>query len=244
MALPKIDAPIFTTKLISSGKEVKFRPFTVKEEKLFLMAHQSEDTTAVTDTILQILNNCVLSDLDVKKLPIFDIEYLFLNLRARSIGEVVGLNYRCNNTVKNEAGEEKHCNNQVTIDVNLLEIQPEISEKHSNKIELNPNLGLVMKYPTLEIIDQFKDADEIDTVIDMIISCIDYIYDEDNIYYSKDSSEEELIEFMDSLPSSDLERIKEFFDTLPKLRKTMEFKCNKCGYQEDIELEGLQSFFA
>lgn len=244
MALPKLDAPIFTAKLISNGKEVKFRPFTVKEEKLFLMAHQSDDTTAITDTILQILNNCVLDDLDVKKLPIFDIEYLFLNLRARSVGEVVSLNYRCNNTVKGEDDEEKRCNNQVSIDVNLLEIQPEINEKHSNKIELNPNLGIVMKYPTLEIIDKFKATDEIDTVIDMIISCIDYIYDEENLYYSKDSSEDELIEFMDSLPSKDLERIKEFFDTLPKLRKNMEFKCGKCGYHENIELEGLQSFFA
>lgn len=243
MALPKIDAPIFTTKLISTGKEVKFRPFTVKEEKLFLMAYQSEDIKTVTDTINQVLGNCILNDVEVSKLPIFDIENLFLNLRSRSVGEVVSLSYKCNNNVTDENGEEKKCNNLVEIDVNLLDIVPTIDETHSNKIEISDTVGIVMKYPKLNVVNSFKTGDEIDSVIEMIISCIDYIYDEENLYYAKDSSKEELMEFIDSLPRKDLEKIKLFFDTLPKLKKNVDFKCNKCGYHEELLLEGLQSFF-
>ena len=242
MALPKIDAPIFTTKLISTGKEVKFRPFTVKEEKLFLMAYESEDTKSVNGTINQILRNCILDDTKVENLPLFDIEYLFLNLRARSVGEVVKLNYRCNNMI-HEGDEEKKCNNRVEIDVNLLDIHPEINEKHNNKIELTPKLGIVMKYPTMELINTASIEDEIDIIIEMILKCIDFIYDEDNIYYAKDASKEELLEFVESLSTKDLEKVKEFFETLPKLNKTVQFKCNKCGYTEDITVEGLQSFF-
>lgn len=242
MALPKIDAPIFTTKLISTGKEVKFRPFTVKEEKLFLMAYESEDTKSVNGTINQILRNCILDDTKVENLPLFDIEYLFLNLRARSVGEVVKLNYRCNNMVK-DGEEEKKCNNRVEIDVNLLEIHPEKDEKHTNKIELTSNLGIVMKYPTMDLIDVTQNGDEIDIIIEMILKCIDYIYDEDNIYYAKDTSKEELLEFVESLSTKELEKIKDFFETLPKINKTVQFKCNKCGYTEDITVEGLQSFF-
>ena len=244
MALPKIDSPIFSAKLISSGKEVRFRPFTVKEEKLFLIAYQADDVKNITETIIQILNNCVLDELDVKSLPIFDIEYLFLNLRARSVGEVVNLTYRCNNTVTDETGEEKKCGNKVEMDVDLLSIKPETVEKHNSKIELNPTLGIVMKYPTLEMVDTFNVQDEIETIIEMIVSCIDYIYDEDNVYYAKDSTKEELLEFIDSLSTKDLEKIKQFFGSLPKLKKKVDFKCNKCGYEEEIELEGLQSFFA
>ena len=242
MALPKIDAPIFTTKLISTGKEVKFRPFTVKEEKLFLMAYESEDSKTVSDTVNQILRNCILDKTKVEDLPLFDIEYLFLNLRARSVGEVVKLNYRCNNMV-HEGDEEKKCNNRVEIDVNLLDIHPEINEKHNNKIELTPKLGIVMKYPTMELINTANVEDEIDIIIEMILKCIDFIYDEDNIYYAKDASKEELLEFVESLSTKDLEKVKEFFETLPKLNKTVQFKCNKCGYTEDITVEGLQSFF-
>lgn len=244
MALPKIDSPIFSAKLISTGKEVKFRPFTVKEEKLFLIAYQANDVKNITDTIVQILNNCILDDIDIKSLPIFDIEFLFLNIRARSVGEVVNLAYRCNNTVVDENGEEKRCGNKVEIDIDILDVKPEVNESHTNKIELNDKLGIMMKYPTLEMVDTFNLEDEIDTIIEMIVSCIDFIYDEDNVYYAKDSTKEELLEFIDSLSTKDLEKIKQFFATLPKLKKKVDFKCNKCGYEEEMELEGLQSFFA
>jgi hypothetical protein len=240
--LPKIDVPIYEIKLPSTGESIKFRPFTVKEEKLFLMAYESEDVKYSVDTIIQVLNNCVVSDIDIKDLPTFDIEYLFLNLRARSIGEIVKLKYRCNNDVGTEKEPQK-CNSSVEIELNVLEVEPSKNPNHTNKIQLSEELGIVMKYPKMGLIKDNTEVDDFNVVLDLIISCIDYIYDKDNLYYAKDSTKEELTEFLDSLQSKDLEKIKDFFDTMPKLKKNMDFSCKKCGYTENIELEGLQSFF-
>jgi len=242
--LPKIDVPIYNVKLLSTGKSLRFRPFTVKEEKLFLMANEGEDLTTVVDTIKQILNNCILDEFQIDSLPLFDIEHLFLNIRARSIGEMVNLKYKCNNNVLDEeTKEEKKCNNVVQIDLNVLEIQPEKQEGHTNKIEITEKLGVVMKYPNFETLKKFKDATEADSIIKMTVNCIDYVYDADKIYYAKDSQEEDLIEFIESMQSKDLERIKNFFDTMPKIKKDVDFKCNKCGHEEKIEIEGIQNFF-
>jgi len=223
---------------------LRFRPFTVKEEKLFLMANEGEDLTTVVDTIKQILNNCILDEFQIDSLPLFDIEHLFLNIRARSIGEMVNLKYKCNNNVLDEeTKEEKKCNNVVQIDLNVLEIQPEKQKGHTNKIEITEKLGVVMKYPNFETLKKFKDATEADSIIKMTVNCIDYVYDADKIYYAKDSQEEDLIEFIESMQSKDLERIKNFFDTMPKIKKDVDFKCNKCGHEEKIEIEGIQNFF-
>ena len=155
--LPKIDVPIYNVKLLSTGKSLRFRPFTVKEEKLFLMANEGEDLTTVVDTIKQILNNCILDEFDIDSLPLFDIEHLFLNIRARSIGEVVNLKYKCNNDVLDEeTKEEKKCNNVVQIDLNVLDIQPEKQEGHTTKIEITEKLGIIMKYPNFETLKKFK----------------------------------------------------------------------------------------
>jgi len=243
MALPKIDVPIYDVKLISTGKKVRFRPFTVKEEKLFLMASESSDSESIITAITQVLNNCVLDDVDIESLPLFDVEYLFLNLRARSISEVVNLKYKCNNKVTNEEGDEKKCNNEVQLDVNILEIEPQNNPTHTSKIELSSNLGIVMKYPKMSFMNNMDSKDEFDAILNIIVDCIDYIYDEDNVYYAKDTDRKELVEFVESLQSKDLDKIKQFFDTMPKLKKKMDFKCNKCGYHENIELEGIQSFF-
>ena len=242
--LPKIDVPIYNVKLLSTGKSLRFRPFTVKEEKLFLMANEGEDLTTVVDTIKQILNNCILDEFDIDSLPLFDIEHLFLNIRARSIGEVVNLKYKCNNDVLDEeTKEEKKCNNVVQIDLNVLDIHPEKQEGHTNKIQITEKLGIVMKYPNFETLKKFKDVSEADSIIKMAVNCIDYVYDADKIYYAKDSQEEDLIEFIESMQSKDLEKIKNFFDTMPKIKKDVDFKCNKCGHEEKIEVEGIQNFF-
>jgi hypothetical protein len=151
--LPKIDVPIYNVKLLSTGKNLQYRPFTVKEEKLFLMANESEELNNIIDTIKQILNNCILDEFNIDSLPIFDVEYLFLNIRARSIGEVVNLKYKCNNNVLDEeTKEEKKCNNLVQIDLNLLEVEPNKQEGHTNKIEITEKMGIMMKYPTFEIL--------------------------------------------------------------------------------------------
>ena len=241
--LPRIDVPIFDVKLFSTGKKVKFRPFTVKEEKLFLIASESDDPQSTITTIKQVLNNCILDDVDLDSLPLFDIELLFLNLRARSIGEIVALNYKCNNNIVEEDGREHKCGNQVGIELDVLTVVPEVDANHSNKIEINSKLGIVMKYPKMNIIKDSSGKEDIDSVIDMIAGCIDYIYDENNLYYAKDSTKEELVEFLETLQSKDLENIKQFFDTMPKMKKTLDFKCNKCGYEEKIDVEGIQNFF-
>ena len=242
MALPKIDVPIYEVQVPSNKKTIRFRPFTVKEEKLFLMAAQSDDGETVTKTIIQVLNNCILDEIDVENIPMFDLEYIFIHLRARSIGEIVELNYKCNNKVVSESGEEKSCNNVVNIGVNLLEIKPTETEV-KNKIQLTDKLGLVMKYPNLSLVQKIKTQDELEIVIELIVECIDYIYDENNVYYAKDSTKEELLEFLESFQAKDLEKLKDFFDTLPKISKELDFNCNKCGHHEKIKLEGIQNFF-
>jgi hypothetical protein len=243
MALPKIDVPIFDVKLYSSDKKVKFRPFTVKEEKLFLIASESDDSQSTITTIKQVLNNCIIDDIDIDSLPLFDIEMLFLNLRARSIGEIVNLKYKCNNNIVEEDGREHRCGNEVEIGVNVLEIVPESGKNHTNKIEINNKLGIVMKYPKMDVMVDIENQENIDSVLNLIAGCIDYIYDENNLYYAKDSTTEELIEFLETLQSKDLENIKQFFDTMPKMKKALDFKCGKCGYAETIDVEGIQNFF-
>ena len=245
MALPKIDVPTYETTLISSGKKVKYRPFLVKEQKLFLMASQSTDEKETVGVVKQVLNNCIISDIDVDDLPTFDLEHLFMQLRARSVGEVVNLKYNCNNTVKDDKGEDKVCGGLVKFDLNLLEIEPTRNEEHNNKIEITDKLGIVMKYPTLGMVKNFDNlqSESIDTIMEVIVSCIDFIYDADQMYYAKDSTKEELMEFVDNLQQDDLEKIQKFFTTMPKISKPLDFKCGKCGYEEKIVVEGIQNFF-
>jgi hypothetical protein len=242
--LPKIDVPVFSINLISTGKEVKFRPFTVKEEKLFLMANESNDLKTVVDTTKQVLNNCIISDIDVDKLPIFDIEYLFLNIRARSVSEIINLNYKCNNDIKNENDDDTHkCGHTVKIDVNILDIKPKNNVKQETKIEITDKVGMVMRYPNFETVKKYETGNQTDVIMKLTANCIDYIYDNDQIYYAKDTTEEELIDFIEGMQSKDLEKIKNFFDNMPRISKDLDFKCGKCGYDEKITVEGLESFF-
>jgi hypothetical protein len=242
--LPKIDVPVFSINLISTGKEVKFRPFTVKEEKLFLMANESNDLKTVVDTTKQVLNNCIISDIDVDKLPVFDIEYLFLNIRARSVSEIINLNYKCNNDIKNEEGDDTHkCNHTVRIDVNILDIKPKNDVKQDTKIQITDKVGMVMKYPNFDTVQKYGNGNQADIIMKLTADCIEYIYDDDQIYYAKDTPEEELIDFIEGMQSKDLEKIKNFFDNMPKISKELDFKCDKCHYEEKITVEGLESFF-
>lgn len=241
--LPKLDVPIYETKLISNGEVVRYRPFLVKEQKLFLMAAESEDPKDTVNAIKQVLRNCVLDDIDVENMATFDIEYLFLQLRARSIGEVVNLRFNCNNNVT-EKGEEVKCGNLVKIDVNILEVNPTKNESHTNKVQITDKIGVVLKYPTFGTIDSNEiDTQDMQQILNVIVSCIDYIYDEEQVYYAKDTKKEELVEFIENMKQTDLEKLSAFFTSLPKMKKDVHFHCNKCGYEEDITLEGVQSFF-
>ena len=241
--LPKIDVPIYSVNLVSTGKPVRFRPFLVKEQKLFLMASESEDPNEMVSVIRQVLKNCVLDEIDVDSLPTFDLEYLFMNLRARSVEEVVDLRYKCNNVLKGTNGEEKQCNGVVEFKLNILEVQPTKNPEHKNKIQITENLGICFKYPTFEMLQKYEKMTENEMMINILIDCIDYIYDKEEIYYAKDSSKQELEEFVDSLQQKDMEKFKEFFDTMPEIKKDVHFACPKCGYEEDITIKGMQNFF-
>ena len=241
--LPKIDVPVYETTLISTGKKVKFRPFLVKEQKLFLMASQSEDSKEVVNAIKQVIANCVVDkDVNVDTLPTFDLENLFLQLRARSVGEKVEMNYVCNNPIGDGSAEPKPCGGKIKLFLDLLEIKPTTNPEHNQKIELTPKLGIVMKYPNFEILSSLNIQSQED-LLKIIIACIDYIYDDEQIYYAKDTTEQELNEFIESMQQTDIQKIQKFFETMPKISKNVEFHCKKCGYKEDIVIEGLQNFF-
>jgi hypothetical protein len=241
--LPKIDVPMYDLVLPLTKRKVRFRPFLVKEEKILLMAMEAEDDSATLTAIKQIINNCCLTeDLDVDNLPVADLEFFFLNLRARSVNEIVDLQYKCNNKIKTEEGEEKDCGNVVDLEVNVLEIEPETPKNHTNKIELSSEMGLVMKYPTFKIIESSEGSD-VEKLMHILLNCVDYVYDKDNIYYGKDVPKKELQEFIENLTREQFAKIQNFFDTMPKISKKVHFGCSKCGYKEDIVIEGIQNFF-
>ena len=241
--LPKLDVPMYSVNLVSTGKPVRFRPFLVREQKLFLMAAESEDGSEMINTIRQVLKNCVLDEIDIDSLPTFDLEYLFMNLRARSVEEVVELNYKCNNRVKDENGEEKTCSGVVNLKVNILEIEPTKNPEHENKVKITDKLGIVFKYPTFEMFQKYEKMSENEVMMNILVDCIDYIFDDEQVYYAKDTPKKELEEFVDNLQQKDLEKFKKFFDTMPEIKKDIHFKCPKCTYEEDITIKGMQSFF-
>jgi hypothetical protein len=244
MALPKIDVPIHSVDLPLSKKKVRFRPFLVKEEKILLIAMESKDEVTIIDSIKQIITNCILDKIDVDNLPITDLEYFFLHLRARSVGEIVELQYKCNNKVKPEgADEEKTCGNVVKIDLDVLKIKPESIEKHTNNILLSENLGVIMRYPNLSLVNVIKEGSEIESLLNVICKCIDSVYDGETVYHRKDISDEEMKDFVENLSQSQFLKMQEFFETVPRLKENVHFHCKKCGHEEDIVIEGLQNFF-
>lgn len=241
--LPKLDTPIFTIELPLTKKKLRYRSFLVKEEKILLMAIESQDEKQIMDSIKQVINNCCLDEIDVDALPIIDLEYFFINLRARSVSEVSDLQYKCNNKIVDESGTEKICGNLVDMSINLLDIQPERDPEHSNKIEITNKMGVVMLYPSVKMMEEIKGETEVEQTMSIIVNCIDYIYDEERIYYRKDITDEEIVEFIESMNKQQFEKIQKFFNTIPKMKKTVHFECNKCGYKEDIVIEGMQNFF-
>ena len=207
------------------------------------MAAESEDAKETINVIRQVLKNCVLDDIDVDALPTFDLEFLFMNMRARSVEEIVDLKYKCNNVIKNEEGEDVQCSGTVGFKFNLLEIEPTKHPDHTTQIKLTENLGINLKYPTFEMIKKYEDLDENEVLSRVLIDCIDFIFDNDQIYYAKDSTKEELEEFIDSMQQKDLEKFKDFFDKMPEIKKDVQFKCPKCNYEEEITIKGMQNFF-
>lgn len=245
MSLPKIDLPTFELTLPSNNKKIRFRPFLVKEEKILLMAMESEKEKDIMDATKQIINNCSLDPINVDDMPLFDVEYFFLNLRARSVNEIIEARYKCNNIVTDK-DEQKECSNILKLDINLLEISIPKNPNHSSKISLSKDIGVQMRYPKMSLLESNQSINNVSSIeyaFNYIADCIEYIYDKETVYYSKDVDKKEIITFIESLTSDQFKKIEEFFDTIPKLEKTFDIKCEKCGFDHKIVMEGLQSFF-
>lgn len=245
MALPKIDTPIYEIDLPLSKQHIRFRPFLVKEQKNLFMALEADDAETITNNIRQVLNNCTLTEgVNIDELPLIDVEYYFLNLRGRSVGEVVEAKYRCNNDVDDGQGGTKECNNIMETQVNVLEIGVEIPENSNDLIKITDTIAVKMKYPSFNSIQMAAKTEKIENIaLEMVIDSIDIIYDGQQAFYAKDSSREEILQFLESLTQPQFEKIEEFFASSPKLNKTIDLKCSKCGFQHKIFFEGLESFF-
>lgn len=240
MALPKLDVPTYEIELPISKKKIKYRPFLVKEQKNLLMALESNESSTIQQNVRDILNNCTLTEnINIDKLPIIDVEYYFINLRSKSVGEIVETRYRCNNEV-----EEKVCGNIMEASVNLQNIQPYREEEVSPEIQLTDKITIKMKYPEFGIIkDSINMEDITEVTFNLISESIEHIYDGDQFYYAHEAEPGEMLEFVEGLNQAQFEKVEHFFNNLPKLKETVEMTCSKCGFHHTIDVEGLENFF-
>ncbi len=238
MALPKINTPTYELVIPSTDEKIKYRPFLVKEEKILLLAMESGENNDIVQAVKDIVDECTFNKLKDKLglMPTFDVEYIFLNIRAKSVGEIATLRLRCPDDYETIA----------KVDVNLTEIEVQTDEGHTNKIELTDEMGIMMKYPT---IDSFavNGITEItaSNMLDVISSCIDSIYDKggEEVFEAKDQTTKELIEFIEQLNSKQFGDIQKFFDTMPKLKHTVTVKNPKTKKKGEVTLSGLSDFF-
>ncbi len=240
MPLPKIATPSYELELPSTGQTITYRPFLVKEEKLLVIALESEDTKQITNAIKAVIRACVLTKgIKVETLPTFDIEYLFLNIRGKSVGEDLDVKLICPDDNQTE----------VDVTISLDDIQIQKPEGHSNKIKLDNNLMMELKYPSLnEFIKNNFDPNDtsknpMDQSFDLIGSCINKIYNEDEVWVAADCSKKEINDFLDSMNSNQFKEVEKFFETMPKLSHTVKVKNPKTKVESDVVLEGLASFF-
>lgn len=238
MKLPQINVPTHELKLYSIETPIKFRPFLVKEQKLLLMAAESKDRNDIVNAMMSCLEACV-SGVDVRKLPVFDLIFLFLKVRAKSVGEIVDLMYRCEHIDE----EEKKCGTEVGFTVNLEELNITVPVGHTQIIKLTDEIGVKMKYPTFEDGEVF---DAIVTPIDQILalsSCIESVYTADDVIEVSDLDDGELLNFLDSLTPEQLKSLVAFFDNMPTVLYETTIACPKCGTKRIITLNELESFF-
>tara|TARA_B100001079_G_scaffold134264_1_gene115088 strand:+ start:156 stop:875 length:720 start_codon:yes stop_codon:yes gene_type:complete len=238
MPLPKIATPTYELVIPSSKKKIKYRPFLVKEEKILILAMESEDTNQIANAVKNVISSCILSrGIKVEKLSTFDIEYLFLNIRGKSVGEQIEVMVTCPDDKKTK----------VPTSINIDSIKVQIDDKHSRDIVLDDQYTLRMKYPSLSefIKNNFANIDDInvDDTFELIASCIEQVYSEEESFAASDCTKKELSQFLEQLNSSQFKMIETFFDTMPKLSHTVKVTNPNTGVENEIILEGLQSFF-
>ena len=239
MPLPTIATPTYELELPSTGKKVKYRPFLVKEEKLLVLALETENTKDITTAIKNVLKNCIQTrGIKVENLPTFDIEYLFLNIRGKSVGEEIEVNLICPDDDVT----------QVPTTINIDDIQIQKDEKHTNKIKLDESLMMEMKYPSLDQFIRsnfdFTEDSNVDQSFELIAACIDKIYNEEEVWSTSDCTKKEVRDFLEQMNSMQFKEIEKFFETMPKLSHSIKIKNPKTKVESTVVLEGLSSFFA
>ena len=237
MTLPSIETPRYELTLPSTDKVIKYRPFLVKEEKILLVAMESNDNKEILNAIREILTACTYEEIDVNTLPIFDIEFIFLQIRSKSVGEVSKVKLLC--------PDDKETYADVEIDLTKVNVQ--VDDAHSNNVLIDENrkLGIVFNYPTLEMTKAgFNVTDtDIDSLFEIMANSINHIYEGDKIYPSKDSTKEEMKKFLEGLPQTAFNKIKTFFETMPQLRHSVEVENPKTKVKSTIVLQGIRDFF-
>jgi len=236
MALPKLEVPIYELTVPSTDEKIKYRPFLIKEEKILLIAMESGESEDVIQAVKQIVSECTFNKLKLGNMPMFDVEYIFLQIRSKSVGEVSKLKVLCQDDGKTYAN----------VEVDLTEIEVQVNDDHTNKIELTDEMGVIMKYPT---IDSFSTAGISDitaeNMLDVIVACIDKIYDKkgEEVYDSKDSSKKELMDFVEQMNTTQFQDVQSFFDSMPKLRHEITVVNPKTKVENVVALSGLNDFF-
>lgn len=229
MALPLLSTPEYDIEVPSTKETITIRPFLVKEEKILLTALEGGDEKEIVKSIKQVMKNCILSDVEIDNLSFFDFEYIFLMMRSKSVGDVIELNL------------EHHCGqtNKVSIDINSIQVQ--FSDKHTDTIKLNDEISIKMKYPTISNTDMFTDTNDVNKVFEIVETSVDYIYDSETVY--DEFTKEELKSFLESMDKDQLEKIMDFFNTMPSLEHEIEYTCTNCGEVQKYILRGISDFF-
>ena len=236
MALPKLEVPIYELTVPSTDEKIKYRPFLIKEEKILLIAMESGENEDVIQAVKQIVSECTFNKLKLGSMPMFDVEYIFLQIRSKSVGEVSKLKVLCRDDGETYAN----------VEVDLTEIEVQVNDDHTNKIELTDEMGVIMKYPTIDSFSTAGISDiTADNMLDVIVACIDKIYDKkgEEVYDSKDSSKKELMDFVEQMNTTQFQDVQAFFDSMPKLRHEITVVNPKTKVENVVALSGLNDFF-
>ena len=230
--LPKLEVPTYSLEVPSTDKKLKFRPFLVKEEKVLLMALESQDTKEILEAMKNIIRTCTYEKFDVENSPLFDLEYIFLKIRSKSVGETSTIRVKCNDG-----------KNFAQVDIPLDEVNVQVEEDHTNKIEINKDISVIMDYPKIDVQNVVEEGQEVVSFFNVIKQCIYQVIDGDTVHEKVDMEDKDLDDFIGSLTNKHLVQFRKFFDTMPKLKYEVKYKHPKTNKEETKVLEGMQSFF-
>ena len=237
MALPKLNTPTYELEVPSTDQKIQYRPFLVKEEKILMIAMESKDNAQIINAVKDIVSSCTFEKLNVATMPMFDMEYIFLNIRAKSVGEISKLKVLCPDDKKTYA----------SVELDLTKVEVQVGDDHTNKIELTDDMGMIMTYPTIDsFLESGIETINANNMLDVIGSCVLQIYEQkgEKVYQAKDQTKKELTEFIESMNSGQFKKLQSFFDTMPKLTHTIQVKNPKTKKTSDVKLTGLNDFFA